>query len=336
MSVDKPEAAEELRLQWLDEELRLTKAALHKVEHELEQALNQIWNLDSGLRKLQETAGEVGGAAAAIPGFHEDIRQLRTVVERIQDRQNLLAGRLEELVRQQQADLERERQERAVVLKQAEAANRSVLQFEARIQRLEESLRHLDEALSEARLSRETMARDLEDVANRAARNLETALRLEQEVAAFAAEAEALHKRDGELDEKINLLDERLRRQEERLDKYEGALQLPLEMKEQLDRAAFEQQQTKERLGKVETVAESLVERTADFVQGLALIEQRAQTQAGRLLEMTEELREQREVVFEQLRKLVRTLERQRRRQAEGLAQEIKELSRSDPTAEQQ
>ena len=42
MSIDKPEASPDSRLQWLDEELRQAKAALHKVEHELEQALNQI------------------------------------------------------------------------------------------------------------------------------------------------------------------------------------------------------------------------------------------------------------------------------------------------------
>jgi chromosome segregation protein len=335
MSVDKPEAAEEVRLQWLDEELRAAKAALHKVEHELEQALNQIWNLDSGLRKLEETSGDAGAAATAMPALHEEVRQLRSVVGKMQDRQNLLAGKLEETLRQQQADMGRERQERALVIKQADAGVRAISQFEARIQRLEDSLRHLDEALSETRLARETMARDLEEIGNRTSRNLETALRLEQQVSGFNSEAEELRKRDGELDERINLLEERLRRQEERLDKHEDNLKLPLEMKEQLDRAVFERQQLSERLGKVEAVSGSLVERTADFIQGLALVEQRAQAQAGRLLEMTEELKEQRDVLFEQMRKLIRTMERQRRRQAEGLAQEIKELSRSDPTAEQ-
>lgn len=334
MSVEKQEAGAEVRLQWLDEELRQTKAALHKVEHELEQALNQIWNLDSGLRKLEESTGDAGEAAAAIPGLHEDIRQLRSLGERLQDRQNLLAARLEEITRQQQADLERERQERGNVVKQAEAAARTVNQFDARIQRLEDSLRHVDEAISEIRLSRETILRDLEEVTNRANRNLETALRLEQLVAGLATETQALRKRDAELEEKINLLEERLRRQEERLDKFEDTLQLPLEIKEQMDRAAFERQQMIERLGKVETLSGSLAERTADFIQGLAVVDQRTQHQASRLLELAEELREQRETVFDQLRKLIRTLERQRRRQAEGLAQEIKELSRSDPTAE--
>src|SRR3990170_4470902 len=76
MSVEKQQVSAESRLQWLDEELRQTKAALHKVEHELEQALSQIWSLDSGLRKLEETIGAAGGVADALPGVQEGIRQL--------------------------------------------------------------------------------------------------------------------------------------------------------------------------------------------------------------------------------------------------------------------
>ncbi|HLB27266.1 MAG TPA: hypothetical protein VJN32_06410, partial [Dehalococcoidia bacterium] len=136
MSVEKQEASAESRLQWLDEELRQTKAALHKVEHELEQALNQIWNLDSGLRKLGDGSGD-RGATAVLSVIQEEIRQLNSQVDKLQERQNALAGRSEELGRQQQTEVERERQERAALLKQAEAAARSVGQFESRIQLLE-------------------------------------------------------------------------------------------------------------------------------------------------------------------------------------------------------
>src|SRR3972149_12093828 len=103
MSVEKQEASAESRLQLLDEELRQTKAALHKVEHELEQALNQIWNLDSGLRKLEESSGGGSGLAAGVPGIQEEVRQLRSQAEKLQERQNCLAGRSEGIGRQRQA-----------------------------------------------------------------------------------------------------------------------------------------------------------------------------------------------------------------------------------------
>jgi len=224
VSVDKQETSTESRLQWLDEELRQAKAALHKVEHELEQALNQIWNLDSGLRKLDEGSGDSGGTAAALPGIQEEIRQLRSQADKLQDRQNALAGRSEELGRQQQADLERERQERAALLKQAEAAARSVGQFESRIQLLEESLRHVEESVAELRLSHQTLTREIEELTNRSARNLETALRLEHQAAGLAGEIEALQKRDGEIEDRVNLFEERIHRSEERVDKFEQHL----------------------------------------------------------------------------------------------------------------
>ena len=329
MSIDKQETSAESRLQWLDEELRQAKAALHKVEHELEQALNQIWNLDSGLRKLEEGIGD-SGAAAALAGIQEDIRQLRSQADKLQDRQNALAGRSEEMGRQQQADLERERQERAALLKQAEAAARSVGQFESRIQLLEESLRHVEESVSELRLSHQTLTREIEELTNRGARNLETALRLEHQAAGLAGEVEALHKRDGEIEDRLNLFEERVHRGEQRVEKFEQHLSLPLDIKEQLDRGRFERQQITERLGKLESAAGELVERTAEFIQSLALLDQRTQGQAGRIMEIAQDLQQQRETVVDQIKRLVRTMERQRRRQAEALAQEIKELGRSE------
>jgi chromosome segregation ATPase len=330
MGPQKQETTAQSRLQWLDDELRQAKADIHKMEHELGQALNQIWSLDSGLRKLEESIGDSRGAAAALPGIQEDIRQLRSQSDRLQDRQNDLAGRAEESSRQQQAELGRERQERASVLSQAEAAARSVGQFESRLRLLEESQRHLEEAMTALRSDHETLTHDMEELRSRSARNLEATMRLEHQIDSLATEAEAFHKRDGELEDRMNLYEEKVRQEGERVDKFEGHLNLPLEIKEQLERSRFERQQISERLGKLEASAGQLLEGTAEFVQGLARLDQRTQAQATRQLEMTEELRRHRETAGEQLQRLVRVMERQRRRQAEALAQEIKELGRSD------
>ena len=335
MRVEKKEASAEGRLQWLDEELGKIKAAVQKVEHELKQALTQIRNLDSGLSKLEQGGGDAGGAAAALTGIQEEIRQLRSQTDGLQDRQNIIAGRTEEQVRKRQSDLERERQERADVLKRTEAATTSVGQFESRVQLLEESLRRFEEAVAELRLGQQALSRDIEELTSRGARNLEAALRLEHQLDALAGDAEALRKRDGELEERVSLYEEKTRREAERVDKFEAHLSLPLEIKEQLDRARFERQQVSERLVKVEASADGLTDRTAEFVQGLARLDQRTQGQATRLLEIAEDLKQQREAVFDQLKRLTHTIERQRRRQAEALAQEIKELSRSELNREQ-
>lgn len=332
MSIQKKEAAAESHPQWLDQELSRVKAAVGKVEHELKQALNQIRALDSGMRRL-EGGGDSGGAAAALAAMQKEIRQLHDQAGRLQDQQSLITDRTEERGRRQRA--EREREERAALLKRIEAAAHSVGQFESRIQLLEDSLRHIEEAMAEFRLAQQTLGSDVEELTSRGARSLETALRLERQLDTLAADIEALRKRDGELEERVNLYEEKGRRQAERVDKFEAHLSLPLEIKERLDRARFERQQMSERLVKAEASATQLTERTAEFVQGLARIDQRTQGQAVRLLEMAEGLREQREAVFNQLKRLTHTMEKQRRRQAEALAQEIKELSRSELNPEE-
>jgi chromosome segregation ATPase len=330
MGPQKQEAAAKDQLQWLDEELRQAKAGLHKVEHELEQALSQIWNLDSGLRKLEESIGDARGVAAALPGIQDDIRQLRSQGDLLQGRQNDLSAHAEDLIRQQQAEMGRDRQERASALSQAEAAARSVGEFESRLRLLEDSQHRLEESMLALHQAQEALAHDMEELNSRGARNLEAILRLEHQVDSQAAEAEALHKRDGELEDRMRLHEEKIRQGEERLGKFEGHLSLPLEIKEQLDRSRFERQQISERLGKLETSTSELLERAAEFVQGLTRLEQRTQAQATRHLEVAEDLRRQRETVGDQLQRLIRVMERQRRRQVEALGQEIKELARSD------
>lgn len=326
----KPEAAPESSARYVDDELRQAQADLNKVQHELEQALTQIWNLDSGLRKLEESVADARGLAAALPGLQEDIRQLRTEADRVLERQNELAARSEEQARQQQGDMERERQERSNIVSQVEAALRSLEQFEARVRLVTDAIRRTEESIAGLRLAHETLTRTLEEIDSRGARNLEAIGRVEQRLDALVEEIESLRQRDTELDERISLSDERVRRQEERLAEIHDQLSLSMEIKEQLDRSRFERQHIVERLTKIETITTELVERTSEFVQGLSRVDRHSQTQAGRVMELAEDLRQHRETINEQLKKLIGMMERQRRRQAEALAQEIKELSRSE------
>src|SRR3972149_602618 len=115
MGPEKQEAAAKSQLQWLDEELRQAKAGLNKVEHELEQALNQIWNLDTGMRKLEEGIGDARGVAAALPGIQEDIRQLRSQGDRLLAFPLGLSAAAAERAWQCAAERCRDRQERTSV-----------------------------------------------------------------------------------------------------------------------------------------------------------------------------------------------------------------------------
>lgn len=317
-------------LQWLEEELREAKARLHKVEHELDQALKQVWGLDADVRKLAEALSASGAEAAGLPGLKEEVRQLRDQLSRVQDRQMALANRTEEVLRQRQADSGRERQERGALAKQVDALAKGIEQYETRIQALDEASRHVEEGVAGARLAQQGLARDLEELSSRGARNLEAATRLEHDLSRVTGQIEALSKEDEALSDRLSLVLEQLRRQGERLDKFEEVAAFPPEAKELLQRARLEREQLAERLGAVERASGELVDRVQEFAQGLARLDQRSQSQATQLLVMAEQMQELGEQTKEQMKRLFQNILRQRRRQAEALAQEIKELSQGD------
>jgi chromosome segregation ATPase len=316
--------------QWLEEELREAKARLHKVEHELEQALKQVWALDADVRQLSEALSAAGAEAAALPGLREELRQLRDQASRVQDRQTALTNRTEELLRQHSAEAGRERQERAALAKQVDALAKGIGQYEGRIQALEEASRHVEEEVAGGRLAQQGLARDLEDVSSRTARNLEAATRLERELGRATEQLEALRKEDEALSDRLNLIHEQVRRHGERLDKFEDIAAFPAEAKELLQRARFEREQLAERLGAVERLSTEVEERVQEFVQGLARLDQKGQSQATQLLLLQEQIHELNEQTKEQMKRLFQNILRQRRRQAEALAQEIKELSQGE------
>ena len=317
-------------LQWLEEELRETKSRLHKVEQELDQTLKRVWSLDADQHKFAETLSASGATLAALPALKEELRQARDQLSRVQDRQATLAKRAEELFRDSQAEAGRERQEVATLTKQVEVLARGIAQYESRIQALEGASRHVEEEVAGVRLAHQGLARDMEELSGRGGRTLEATIRLEHQLSRASGQIEALSQQDEALADRLNLIQEQIRRQGERLDKLEAAAGFPQEIRELLQRANLEQEKLAERLGAVERVSGDLAVRIPEFVQGLALLDQRSQAQATQLLAMAEQLRELSEQTKTQMKRQLQAMLRQRRRQAEALAQEIKELSQGE------
>ena len=90
--------------EWLENELRDTKARLHKVEGELEQALKHSWSLETEIRKIHEAMTVSGSAVGQLSSMREELRQVRDQVSKAQDRQAAIANRTDEVIRQRQAD----------------------------------------------------------------------------------------------------------------------------------------------------------------------------------------------------------------------------------------
>src|SRR5437667_12535820 len=63
-------------VEWLENELRETKARLHKVEGELDQALKQVWSLEADVRRVGDAFSVSDSAYVALAVLREDVRQL--------------------------------------------------------------------------------------------------------------------------------------------------------------------------------------------------------------------------------------------------------------------
>jgi methyl-accepting chemotaxis protein len=318
-------------VEWLENELRDTKARLHKVEGELEQALKQVWSMEADVRRLTESSSVSGSVSATLAGLREDVRQLHGQMGKLEDRQTAVTNRTEEMLRQRQAESGRDRQDLGALTRDVAAMAKNIEHYESRAQAIEETTRRVEEIAVGGKLTDQALERHLEDLSTRTARSHEAVLRVEHDVARISPELEKLTKDDAAQVERLQLIQEQARRLAERIDKLEAIAAFPEEARELLQRANFEREQLSQRLLQTERLSGEVTDRLAEFLQSTARLDQRTQTQAAEILAITGQLNELGDLTKSQLKRVFQTLLRQRRRQSEALAQEIKELSQGDP-----
>lgn len=317
--------------EWLEGQLRDTKARLHKVEGELEQALKRVWSVDADLRKLVESNNVSANANNQIAGLREEVRQVRDQLGRVQDRQAALGNRAEELTRQRQAETGRERQDLGTIVKQVEAIARGADKYDGRLGAIEEALRHVEEEVAGSRLHEQALQKSLEDVSTKTARGYEAAVRLDQDVTKAIANVEEMKKSDAQADDRIGATLEQLRKVSERLDKVERIADFPEEARELLQRANAEREQSTLRIAMLERVTTDQNEKIDELIKQIKMLDQRGQMQGAQIIEAFAQLQEVSDQMRNRLQRMVKVMLRQRRRQYESIAQEIKELSQGEP-----
>lgn len=322
--------------EWLENELRDTKARLHKVEGELEQALKHSWSLESEIRKIHEAMNVSGSAVSQLSAMREEVRQVRDQLSKMQDRQAAIVNRTEEVVRQRQADSGRDKQDISTLAKQIEGAARGAGQYEDRMKSLEEIVRRAEDGASAARLGAQAIERQFEDIAVRGQRSLEAAVRLEQDVARITSDVDALRKIDADLDDKIKLILEGTRRVAERLDKMDDLVNFPAEARELIQRAGSERDQLAQRIALAEKLGGELTEELQQLTHHVAKIDQRQQVQNAQIMDLMGRVQETSEQLQAQVKRVFQLFLRQRRRQLDTLAQEIKELGQGENPAGEQ
>ena len=316
--------------EWLENELRDAKARLHKVEGELEQALKHSWSLEADIRKINEALNTSGSAAALLSAMREELRQVRDQLSKVHDRQSVIANKTEEVVRARQTDSSRDKQELSTLAKQIEGVGRTAGQFDDRMKSLEEAVRRAEDSVAGARLTGQAIERQFEDVAGRGQRSLEATVRLEQDVARITGDVDALHKIDAELADRIKLTLEGTRRAAERLDKLDDLRDFPAEVRELIHRGNSERELIAQRIALAEKLTGEVAEELQTLTHHVGKIDQRQQVQNAQMMDLMGRVQETSEQLQAQTQRVFQVLLRQRRRQMDTLAQEVKELGQGE------
>jgi len=330
MAVKARDQEPESAVEWLENELRDTKARVHKVEGELDQALKQVWSLEADVRRVAEAFSVSGSASAALAALREDVRQIHSQIGKIQDRHSALANRTDEMFRQRQTETGRDRQELGELARHVAGLTKTIEHFEGRVQLLEEVSRRVEEGVAGGHLADQALERQLEDLSTRTTRAHEAALRIDQDLSRLASEVERTAKDEEAEVERARVLQEHIRRLGERMDKLESIAAFPEETRELLQRATFEREQLAQRLLLIERLSGEVTERLNEFLQSIARLDQRTQIHGAELVALTGQLGELSDFTRSQLKRASQVRLRQRRRQHEALAQEIKELSQDE------
>lgn len=313
--------------EWIENEIRDTKARLHKLESELAQALKIAWSLDADVQKAVQGVAASGSVEASLHSFREEVRELGERLGKVQDRQGQLAGRVEQVAREHKAESGRERQDVGVIAKQVESVSRTIEQFDGRLKALEDVARHIEEEIASGRLARQATERAMEDVQTKSARSHEATLRLDQEFSRFGGELQRLEESGQAMADRLALALDKLQKTMERQEELESIADTQAEANEALKSAAYEREQISHRMASLEHIAADITERSDEFIKGLARLDQRSQGQASELMALAARLEDLEEQTQASLKKVYQTFLRQRRRRSEALNQEIKELT---------
>ncbi len=316
--------------EWLENEVRDTKARLHKLESELAQALKIAWSLDADVQKVVQGVAVSGSVEASLQSFREEVRELSAQLGKVQDRQGQLANRIEHIGKARKAEIGRERYDAGMIAKQVESISQTIEQFDGRMKALEEVARHIEEEIAGSRLTAQASERAMEDIETKSARSHEATLRLDQEFARFGGEFQRLEASSGTLAERLALALDQLHKVMERQEQLEALAGTQEEAKEALQSATHEREQIAHRMASLEHIATEITEHSEEFIKSLARLDQRSQNQASELMAMAARLEDLTDQTKAALKKVYQTFLRQRRRASEALNQEIKELTQGE------
>lgn len=313
-------------LAWLQDEIHLVKAQLAKIQHQMDQtqalALDTADKVRHGEAALETLAGKITSTAQ----FQEDIRQINDVTARLQEQLAQGRSQVEEVVRQRLSEGERERVERSDLLQRLVELEREVETWREQQSSVEQATRHAQEGITLVTLRQENAEHRLGSTEEKAARGVEAANRIDNELSKLDAVLQELRREDEVQAERARVALEAARRLEGEVDSQKSLRDALNLLDEKVELLRAERQRLDDRSSQHEEMLEEHRSELERQGQLLSILDGRTQGLQGRLDALREDIHTSRQEITDHLKTLSYGQERVKRRQIDELEREIREL----------
>jgi chromosome segregation ATPase len=313
-------------LNWLQDQLGQFKAQVGRVQQQHDQLQAAMLDVNEKLRDAEGRLREMTARTIGLPSMQEQMRQVSGLLERIQDAEVLIDTKFELLERTSHEERGRDQAEKNDLHKRLQDLERRVEGIGERQASVDEASRRYQEEVARAHIQAQQVNQRLETAESKVSRSIEALMRLEQGQADTDAAIRTLRRDDDALSERARLAHEVATRLETEMHaQQEQYRELPL-LAERVELLRAERQRLEDRTSRAEESLEDArvrLEREEEFAQQLDV---RMKAHDARLDHVHASTLDFRRVLSEQILKLNQMLERMKRRQAEELERDIKEL----------
>ncbi len=311
---------------WLQDQVGGLKTQLSRMQQQNDQVQAAILDVNEKLRDAEVRLRELSAKTIGLPTMQEQLRQVSGLLERIQDAEVLIDTKFEMMERTTGEEKTRDQSEKNDMYRRLQDVERRVEALTERQSAVDDAARRFADDVSRSHVGLQAISQRLEGIEGRTARNVDAINRIEQTHSEIESAIRALRREDDVLAERARLAHEIGGRLESELHAQQEEYRvLPL-LAERVELLRAERQRLEDRTSRAEESLEDARLRVEREEEVTAQVEARLKAYDGRIDHIHGATLDFRRTLSEQLLKLNQTLERMKRREAEELDRQAKEL----------
>jgi len=311
---------------WMIDEINQLKAQVGRLHQQGDQTQAALVDLNESVRDVEGRIREILAKTMGLPAFQEQMRQLASLLERIQDAEVLIDTKFEMLERATGEERSRDQQEKNDLFRRVQDLERRTESLNERQSSVDDAHRRFQEEVSRAHLQYQGLNSRLEGVESKAARSLDAIARLEQEHGEIEGAIRALRREDDVLEERARLAHEVAQRLETALQEQAEEYRVLPMLQERVELLRAERQRLEDRTSRLEETVADEVTRLERQEEAAAHFDVRLKAQESRIDSVHNATLDFRRTLADQLLKLNQMIERMKRRAVDELERDIKEL----------